>query len=342
VRRGIVWQLLLFAVIVGVLSTGMALFPHWMPATASEQADRIGDVFWFATIICAAIFSIVAAVLIVALLKFRAPKGDNFETDGAPIHGHTGLEIVWTAVPFVLVTAIGIYSAIVLGKNDKVGSNPLRVDVTAQQFAWSFKYPQHQNVATTTLRLPVDRPVRFHFTALDVLHSFWVPEFSQKQDTVPGIDTWLTVTPNETGTFPIVCTELCGLGHAIMRSTVIVMERGAFQQWVRRQAQQAGGGGGGGAAAGKVVFTEQGCGSCHTFEPAGATGKVGPDLDKLAEFAQDAGKPLEDFTHESIVDPEAYVEKGFPPNVMPKTYKSLSEGQLKALVEFLTKPEGSK
>ena len=333
VRRGVFWQLLLFTLIAGVISVGMALYPAWLPATASEQADRIGHVFWFTTIICAGIFAVVAAVLVYSLLKFRAPRGDNFETDGKPIHGHTGLEIAWTAVPFALVTAIAIFSAIVLGKNDKVGDNPLRIDVTAQQFAWSFKYPQHQNLAATVLRLPVDRTVRFHFAALDVLHSFWVPEFSQKQDTAPGIDTYLTVTPNKTGKFPIVCTELCGLGHAVMRSTVIVMGQRAWQQWVSRAGQATSGGG---ASAGKAVFTEQGCASCHTFKPAGATGTVGPDLDKLPEFAQAAGQPLEQFVRESIVDPDAHVEKGFPPNVMPKTYKTLPDEQLDALVGFLT------
>ena len=341
-RRGVFWQLLLFTAIAAVISAVMALYPHWLPATASEQADRIGDVFWFTTIICAGIFAIVAAVLAYCLLKFRAPRDDDFETDGKPIHGNTNLEIAWTAVPFLLVTAIAIYSAIVLAKNDKVGNNPLRIDVTAQQFAWSFKYPQHQNLASTVLRLPIGRPVRFHFTALDVLHSFWVPEFSQKQDTVPGIDTYLTVTPNKVGTYPIICTELCGFGHAVMRSTVVVMEKQAWQKWVSSAGQQAGGGGGGGADAGKAVFTEQGCGSCHTFKPAEATGTVGPDLDKLPQFAEEAGKPLEDFVHESIVDPDAYVEEGFPPNVMPKTYESLPDQQLDALVGFLTKPsEGS-
>jgi len=340
VRRGVVWQLLLFTAIAGVITTLMALYPHWLPATASEQADRIGDVFWFVTIICAAIFAIVAAVLAYSLWTFRAPRDDNFETDGAPIHGHTGIEIVWTAVPFALVTAIGIYSAIVLGKNDKVGENPLRIDVTAQQFAWSFKYPQHQNLAATTLRLPVNRVVRFHFTALDVLHSFWVPEFSQKQDTVPGIDTWLTVTPNKTGKFPVVCTELCGLGHAVMRSTVIVMEERAWRRWVAGAARQAGGGGGGGAEAGKAIFAQNGCGACHTYEPAGSNGKVGPDLDKLSEFAEDAGQPVEEFTRNSIVDPNDYVEKGFPPNVMPP-FESLSDQQLDSLVAFLTEPKGA-
>jgi cytochrome c oxidase subunit II len=333
VRRGAVWQLLLFLAIGVVVSVGMALYPDWLPPTASEQGERIYDVFWFTTIICAGIFAIVAAVLVYSLLKFRAPRNDDFETDGAPIHGHTGLEIAWTAVPFALVTAIAVYSAIVLGKNDKVGDNPLRVEVTSQQFAWSFKYPQQQGISTTVLRLPLGRTVRFHFTALDVLHSFWVPEFSQKQDTVPGVDTYLTVTPNKEGTFPIVCTELCGLGHAVMRSTVIVMKPAAWIRWVRSEGQAVSG-----AGAGKAVFGAQGCAACHTFEPAGAKGTVGPDLDKLTEFAQAAGKPLEDFIRESIVDPDAYVEKGFPPNVMPKTYESaIPEPQLNALVDFLAK-----
>jgi cytochrome c oxidase subunit 2 len=233
---------------------------------------------------------------------------------------------------------MGIFSAVVLARNDRTGDNPLKVDVTAQQFAWSFKYPQQKNLATTVLRLPVNRTVRFHLQALDVIHSFWVPEFSQKQDAVPGIDTYVTVTPNKTGVFPIVCTELCGLGHATMRSTVIVMTEQAWNKWVK--AASAATAAGGGANAGKAVFDQNGCGGCHTFKPANATGKVGPDLDNLSQDAQRAGKPLEDFVHESIVDPNAYIEKGYPANVMPPTFKSLPKEQLDALVQYLISGSG--
>ena len=86
---------------------------------------------------------------------------------------------------------------------------------------------------------------------------------------------------------------------------------------------------------GKAVFVSQGCGACHTLQAAKSTGKVGPDLDKLPQYAQTAGTPLEQFVRESIVDPEAYVEKGFPPNVMPPTFKSLPKDQLDALVKYL-------
>ena len=90
----------------------------------------------------------------------------------------------------------------------------------------------------------------------------------------------------------------------------------------------------GDAAAGKTVFAESGCGGCHTFKPAGSNGKTGPDLDNLPQYAKTAGQPLEDFTHESIVNPNAYVEKGFPEGVMPPW--SGDEQQLANLVAFLT------
>jgi cytochrome c551/c552 len=95
-------------------------------------------------------------------------------------------------------------------------------------------------------------------------------------------------------------------------------------------------------APGKAIFINQGCGACHTYKPAGpgANGKIGPDLDKLPQYAKTANQPLAQFVHDSIVDPNKYVEKGYPKGVMPTTYKSLSATDLKALVDFLTKPQG--
>jgi cytochrome c551/c552 len=95
-------------------------------------------------------------------------------------------------------------------------------------------------------------------------------------------------------------------------------------------------GGGGGAANGKALFASNGCVSCHTYKPAGSKATVGPDLDKLATYAKEAKKPLAAFTEESIVNPNAYVQKGYPPNVMP-SFASLSKPQVDALVTFLTK-----
>jgi cytochrome c oxidase subunit 2 len=330
VRRGAVVQLTLLALIAGGITTAVAVIPNWLPPSASEQADRIDFVFWYVTIICIVIYAIVAAALVYSAWKFRV--GPDDDSDGPPVHGHTGLEIGWTAIPFALVTSMAIVSAIVLARDDRTGSNPLRVDVTAQQFAWNFKYPQHKDLTSSVLRLPIGRPARFTLQSLDVIHSFWVPEFGQKQDAVPGIKTYVTVTPNSVGTYPIVCTELCGLGHALMRSTVIVMPKAEFDAWANKSGKAAGGGG---AAAGKALFVSNGCSGCHTLQAAKSTGKVGPDLDKLPAYAQQAGKPLEQFVRESIVNPDAYVEKGYPANVMPKNFASLPKAQLDALVKYL-------
>src|SRR5215208_4412064 len=114
--------------LVGGAVAAVALLIPWLPPNASEERDRIDFVFWFTTGICIAIFAVVAAVTVYSFMRFRARPDDD--SDGAPIHGHTGLEIAWTAVPTVLVTAIAIVSAIVLAQNDKVGNNPLRINVT--------------------------------------------------------------------------------------------------------------------------------------------------------------------------------------------------------------------
>ena len=327
-RRGVVLQLVLFGLIAAAITSAIAWFPAWLPPAASEQASRNYAVIWYVTIICIVIFAIVVAALAYSVLRFRAAPDDD--GDGPPTHGHSGLEVAWTAIPFLLVTSMAVFSAVVLARNDATGANPLHVDVTAQQFAWSFKYPDQKNVTSTELRLPVGRTVRLTFQALDVIHSFWVPEWSQKQDTVPGITTHLTVTPNKIGIYPIVCTELCGLGHAVMRSTAIVMSAQDFDKWASGQASATSGSG-----AGKTIFVNNGCGACHTLKAAGATGKIGPDLDNLPAYATAAGQPLEAFIQESIVHPNDYIEKGFPKGVMPETFASLPKDQLDALVQFL-------
>ena len=364
-RRGSIVQLVVLGVVFGAGAAAVALLIPWLPDPASEQADRIDFVFWFVTAICIAIFALVAAVIVYAVFNFRARPDDD--EDGPPVHGNTGLEIVWTAVPAALVTAIAIVSAVVLAKNEQLpntpsasaarsgqkstvnglcksrGSDPLRplvVCVIAQQFSWLFKYPDYGNATSSTLRLPIHTTVQLQLQALDVIHSFWVPQFGQKQDAVPGLLTKLVITPKRLGTFPVICTELCGLGHALMRSEAIVLNEDQFISWTK--SQRGGGATGAGGLAGpsgKALFVSNGCDGCHTFKPASATGTIGPDLDNLRQAAQTAGQPLEEFIRQSIVDPNAYVAPGYQKGVMPETFSSLPKQQLDALVKYL---EGSK
>jgi cytochrome c oxidase subunit 2 len=330
VRRGSIVRITAYGVLAGIAASLMAVLIPWLPTSASDEMDRIEFTFWFVTIICIGVFAVVAAAIIYSILKFRAQPDD--ESDGPPIHGHTGIEIVWTAIPAVLVTAISIVSAVVLTQNEDAGANPNRIAVTAQQFAWRFEYPGDPKVTSGELVLPLGKPTKLTLHSLDVIHSFWVPELGQKSDAVPGIETTLVITPNRTGQFSLLCTELCGLGHATMRAPVRVVPQAAYEKFLSEAAGAAGD-----QNDGETVFTSAGCGACHAFTPAKTNAQVGPNLDQV----DPGGRPLEDFIRESIVDPNADVTSGYQPGVMPATFeKSLTDEQLDALVQYLV--EGQK
>jgi cytochrome c oxidase subunit 2 len=331
VRRGSIIQLAAIGVVAAAIATAVALLVPWLPVAGGKEATRIHFVFWFTTAICIGVFAVVAAVLSYSVWKFRVKPDD--ESDGPPTHGHTQLEIAWTAVPAVLVTAISIVSAIVLAENGNAGSDPLIVKVTAQQFAWSFTYPNGKTYGSLTI--PEGRHTKLRITSNDVIHSFWVPQLSQKQDALRGQTNSLVITPTRTGTFPVICTELCGLGHALMRSHVDILTEAKFDAWLK---------GGGKAAAGPpglAVFQQNGCGGCHTLKAAGANGKVGPDLDNLKQEAAQAKRgALPAFIKESIVDPKAYLAPGFP-DAMPPTFGTqIPADKLNQLVDYLASQAG--
>jgi cytochrome c oxidase subunit 2 len=310
-------MLVAIALAVAAVTTGIAIFIDWLPDQASQEREGIDFVLWLTVAICIGVFAIVAAISIYAGLKFRVRPDDD--SDGPPIHGHTGIEILWTAVPTVLVTIIAVVSAVVLARNDRVGDNPLRVNVLAQQFAWSFEYPENGDVRSPTLYLPVGRSTKLHLRTRpnDVIHSFWVPEFGQKQDVVPGATTTLVVTPTKEGEYRLICTELCGLGHALMRTKSIVVSEPEFERWARQQAQGAGAGGEDGEDPEQLFASN--CGSCHRLSKAGTEGTVGPPLDGLQLPANAV---------------EQQIRRGG--GGMPPFEGTLSDAQIEALVQYLT------
>src|SRR5436190_1821159 len=199
----------------------------------------------------------------------------------------------------LVLSAIGIFLGLVIDwfptpastqaekKPAQAATQEMRIAVTGEQFTWTYTYPKNvtggKNLTTDELYLPTGRSVDFRIRAKDVLHDFWVPAFRMKMDAVPGITTHCRVTPTKPGVYPVVCAELCGIGHATMRSTVRVVSPDAFKKFIAgklKPAAPAGGSPAQLAAAGKKIFASQGCSGCHTLADAGATAKVGPDLDK--------------------------------------------------------------
>ena len=204
---------------------------NWNGQEASTAAPKIDELLNVMIVISAFVFSLVMVMLFYALWKFKAKPGD--ESDGEPIHGNTRLEVAWTLIPTIIVLFAGGYSWSVLDSIEEPADNPLTVDVFSQQFAWSFGYPGKDYVwSEGEFHVPVNRQIQFKLHAQDVIHSFWVPEWRIKKDAVPGLITTATVTPDKVGTYQLICTELCGFGHATMRAKVVVEPPSKFREWV--------------------------------------------------------------------------------------------------------------
>jgi cytochrome c oxidase subunit 2 len=209
----------------------------WDGQQASTAAPKIDDLLNVMIVLSAFVFSLVVVMLFYALWKFKAKPGD--ESDGEPIHGNTRLEVAWTLIPTIIVLFGAGYSWKVLNDIEEPSKNPLTVDVFSQQFAWSFGYPGKGNVwSQGELHVPLDRQVQFKMHAQDVIHSFWVPEWRIKKDNVPGITTTAIITPDKLGTYQLICTELCGFGHASMRAEVVVEKPADFREWVAGLAEE--------------------------------------------------------------------------------------------------------
>jgi cytochrome c oxidase subunit II len=331
-----------------VIGIAISLAIDWFPvqgSTASDDIDTLYDVLLIASV---PVFVLVMSVALYSVFAFRARPGDL--GDGAPIHGNTRLEVVWVTIPFIMVTALAIYGWIVLDDIEAKKPNTLVVNVTGEQFAWSFDYPA-EKVKTNGLVLPQDRPVEFRIKTKDVLHSFWVPEFRLKSDAVPGIATTIRVTPSRLGEYDVVCAELCGIGHSTMRQSVRVVKRGEYDAWLARRQKGASGGGGatGGdsAAAGKQLFTDTGCNSCHTLADAGSNATIGPSLDELAadaaRYGKREGQSPEEYVKASIESPDSFLVPKFRKGIMPTTYKDdLSPDEIDTLVKYLLDVGGGK
>jgi cytochrome c oxidase subunit 2 len=232
--RGVPFAKLIAAVLVlTVITSVIMLIPDWDGEQASTAAPKIDTLLDVMIVLSSFVFSIVMVMLGYSVWRWRARPGD--ESDGAPIHGNTRLEIAWTVIPTVIVLFGAIYSWVVLADIEAREDDRMTVDVYGQQFEWHFNYPE-EGVTSRELHVPVDRQVEFRLHALDVIHSFWVPEWRIKKDAVPGITTRIYVTPDKTGNYTLVCTELCGIGHATMRAPVVVEDsQNAFTRWVGTQ-----------------------------------------------------------------------------------------------------------
>lgn len=217
--------------VLSILGVVLVLGRQIIPVIASREAEIENSALVLLAAVSVPVLMLVVVGLAYAALRFRAT---DEVADGPPVHGHARFELAWVGVSLALVLGLFAYGAVGLLDIRGAQTADFEVNVSAEQWAWHFEYPG-TGVRAKELHVPVGRRVHLVITSSDVIHSFWVPAFGIKQDAVPGRPTHVYLTATHGGTYSGVCTELCGLGHTNMTTTVVASDEAALGAWLSEQ-----------------------------------------------------------------------------------------------------------
>jgi cytochrome c oxidase subunit 2 len=227
-------------------------YPHLPPGRMSDSARHQQFDIAVLAVTGAPVVIAVVTYFLYSIVVFRARPGDD--SDGAPIRGNTKVQLLWitgTTLIVMFAFAFGTVELVVpAGAGAGEGPSPiwklsgvqtatwspgnndmLQVQAIGQQWAWTYRYPQFGGMESTVLQLPVNTPVEFHVTSLDVIHSFWAYQLGVKADANPQVDNVAYTTPQQLGSVTVRCNELCGIWHGAMFNYGRVMTQDAFSSW---------------------------------------------------------------------------------------------------------------
>jgi cytochrome c oxidase subunit 2 len=304
----------------------------WMPAAASTTTPAVDEPFYLIYWVCVVAFFLVVGPMCTFMWVYRR-KTPSQKALSQVDHSQF-LEVLWSAIPtvfFVIIFLAGFRGYLDLYVPPK---DAMTVEVTGQKWQWTMKYPCGATItgAGAEFPMPKDQAVKVQLTAVDVLHSFFVPNFRVKMDAVPWRYTTLWFEATKTGVFPVFCTEYCGQDHSNMLATIKVMEREEWDKWYEGACEAAGGPAT--VEAGKAVYDSV-CLACHSLD---GSKKVGPTFKDLAcsDRPTNAGTVKADDAYllESILEPNKKIVDGFPP-AMPPMGGTLSKTKIDSTLLFL-------
>jgi len=288
----------------------------------SNPAD---DAFFFILGISVVLLALNTGVMLYFVFRYSKKRHPRAEE----VKENISLEIIWTVIPTILVLAIFFIGWKGFQYMRTAPPDAMIVKVTARQWTWAFTYANGRE--SSVLRVPVRQPVKLLITSADVLHSLYIPAYRIKEDAVPGRETHLWFLPDELGSYDLFCTEYCGVGHSAMITTVEVMPRKEYEEWLRGEEKHAlpqvkgkrAGGKEAPAHEGAELIQAKGCIACHTTD---GTPKIGPTFKGVfgkKEMVIRDGKEQqividEAFIKRKLLHPELERIKGFPPIMPPQ------------------------
>lgn len=287
---------------------------------ASSVSDKVDSVFLYISALTIAFLVFITFLMIYLVVRYRRSRNQKPED----IHGHTGLEIVWTVVPLLLFLSMFYYGWTNYRYLREVPRDAMVIKVTARQWAWAFTYPNGKQ--TTELYVPGGRPIRLDLKSVDVLHGFYIPAFRIKSDVVPGRDTYTWFEATKEGDFDIECTVMCGANHSYMLSKVHVIPEAAFSSWYFGDSTEAPelaqirSGELPPEARGKRVYKLKGCVGCHTIDGSPLVGPswkglYGSNVTLLVKGQETTVKADDAYIRRAVKHPPDEVVKGFEPQM---------------------------
>ncbi len=300
---------------------------RFMPFAATDIAHSVDVLYAFLMIASFISCVLVIGGLIVFAMKYRRRS----ENDKTPYISHnTTAEFLWSFIPFVIFMVAFVWGWKVYYDLRKFPADSLEVTVVAKKWAWDFIYKNGRRVSKE-FYVPVDQPVKMVMTSEDVLHSFYVPAFRNKQDVIPGRYTRLWFKAHTEGSYNIFCTEYCGDQHSGMLAKVHVVSREKYDEWLAAEPYK----GLTQAQIGQKLY--QGvCIACHSLDGTKMTGPTFKGIWGREEKIVGVGPIVvdENYLRESIVNPAAKIVEGYPAGVMP-AFPHLSEEEILGLIEFM-------
>ncbi|MGI8959739.1 MAG: cytochrome c oxidase subunit II [Bryobacteraceae bacterium] len=277
----------------------LALFQGSTPALPEHRVANIFkplatpaqsefDIALFTLALTAAIFVVVAGLIIYTMVRFRRRSDDNTRQEPPQVYGSNQIEVAWTVIPILIVfVLIGVTARVIASvQNASPPPSTLKVTLIGHQWWWEVHYPDFGIVTANEIHVPVSgggahTATYLRLESMDVIHSFWVPQLSGKTDLIPNRDNFLWIDPRQPGIYLGNCAEYCGTQHANMLLRVIAQEKDDFNRWAaeqQRPAQQDAQ-----LNQARAAFESLSCVNCHTVRGTPAVGKFGPDLTHLMD-----------------------------------------------------------
>lgn len=292
---------------------------------ASNLSGTVDFVFWFITGVSLFFLILVTALMVYFAIRYNRK---HYKTP-KDIHGHLGLEILWTVVPTILVLMMFWYGWNGFKEMRAVPNDAIIVQANGQMWQWRFAYSNGKNSAE--LYVPLGKPVKVELNSLDVIHSFFIPAFRVKEDVVPGKKNYLWFTGTQEGTYDIECAEYCGQRHAYMLSKVHVIPETEFNTWLNQVEIAAD------QSPGEKIIKDKGCLGCHSVDGSKLVGPSFKGLYGKQEIVVTGGNKrtvVVDDAHikRAIEEPAAEHAEGYQP-IMPKI--ELSDQEIVDIINHL-------